>query len=99
VDLVEDRQGEDLSDPWDAPQELEGVRVVVPSLADYREFERADDQLEVVDEREIGGYAVSDADVLEVLSQPIAIGAVRDALARTLQVVLVMGHLDVSEER
>src|SRR5512145_2706360 len=98
VDFVEDRQGEDLVDPWDAPYELEGVRGMVPSLADYREFERADDQLEVVDERGIGGDAVSDSgDRVEQATERDPPTSLFDLAVGSLDLEVECG--DLAEER
>ena len=99
MDLVEDGEGEDLSDAGDRGEEGEGVGVVDARLAEDGELELADDHLVVIGEGEVGGDAVPHARVLEAFAEALAVRAVGDALAGRVDVVLVVGDLDVGEER
>ena len=99
VDLLEDSEGEDLSDAGDGGEEGEGVWVVDARLAEHRELELADDEFEVVGEGEVGGDGLADARVREVFAEAFPVGAIGDALAGRIDVLLVVGDLDMGEER
>ena len=58
-----------------------------------------DDHLVVIGEGEIGGDAVPHARVLEAFAEAFSVRAVGDPLAGWVDVVLVVGDLDVGEER
>jgi len=99
VDLVEDREAEDLADAGDRLKEPERVGVVASSLADEGSLETFDERLVMLAEEEIGFDGGLDRDVVEGLREPVAPGGGFETLALGLgDVVLVEGVLDVGEE-
>src|SRR4030042_930084 len=71
VDLVQDREGQDLPDARDGPEQLEAVRIVATRSTHDRQLQLADDRLVVLDELEGGSDALLHARVLEALSQAL----------------------------
>ena len=69
------------------------------SLTQDGELELADGHLVVVGEGEVGGDGLPDARVLEAFAEALTVRAVGDPLAGRVDVVLVVGDLDVGEER
>ena len=59
VDLVQDRQREDLADAGDGAQTVERIGVVALRVRHDRELEIGDQRVVAFDEREIGGTSVS----------------------------------------
>jgi hypothetical protein len=99
MDLVGDGEAKNPADAGQGRDEAKGVGVVDAGLAQDGQLELTDDDLVVIDEGQIGSDAVPHARVLETLAEPVADAAVRDPLAGAVEVVLVVGDLDVSEER
>jgi hypothetical protein len=65
VDLIEDGQREDRPDAGHRPQAVERIRVVALRLADERLLEVSDEDIVLVDEREVDLDTLADAGGLE----------------------------------
>jgi len=98
VDLVENRQGEDLSDAGDGTEPVEVVGVVNLDVLGEEAFEIADDLIEPVGEGEVDGDVLLDAAVGEGIGGAGAVRAVSELDGRGGEIVLMVSVLDVGDE-
>ena len=71
VDLVEDRQGEDLADAGQGPEMEETAGVVFLDRSDDVQLEFANEPVEDLDEGEVRLDALADAGIVELLGDPV----------------------------
>jgi hypothetical protein len=98
MDLVEEDEAEDLSHPWDTPEQVPAVDVVCFDLLDDVEFEVGKELVEEVEELEIDLAAFADGGIGEVIGESLPVRLVGDLLLELGEVVLAISVLDVGEE-
>ena len=98
VDLVEDRERQDLADPWDRAESMVGLRVVLLGPSFEMELEIADDLVVVLDQHEVDLHALAGIGLGEGLGYAFPVSLVGDLGRGFGEVVLVVGVLYVGEE-
>ncbi len=98
VNLIEDRQGQDLSDAGNRAESVVDLRVVLLGAPFEMELELPDDAVVVRDQQEVDLHALAGIGILERFSNALAVGLVRDLGGRDGKVVLVVGILDVRQK-
>jgi hypothetical protein len=98
VDFVEEDEAQDLSDSWDASQEVEGAGVVAFGLPDDVEFQLSEETVIEIEELEIHLDAFLDAGIGEVLGDSVAVCLVGQLFLELGEIVLAVGVLDVGEK-
>ncbi len=91
VDLVEDRQRQDLADAGNGAEPVKGLRVVLLGAANEMEFELGDDGVVELDQLEVDLEALARIGVGKPLGDAFSVGLVGDPPRRFLEVVLVVG--------
>src|SRR5262249_18102985 len=98
MNLVKNRQGQDLTDARNRTQQVEGVVILLFGLAGDEEFELVEQAVIEVDQRQVRRDAGLNGRIGEALGHPATIGSVSDLLADLRQVVLTVGVLDMNQQ-
>jgi len=98
VNFVQHGHGEDFPDAGDGAKPEEVLRVMDLRLLGEEELEVLDEQVVVTCELDIGGDALENGRVRELLGDALSIASIVDASLGGRKVVLVVGVLDVGEK-
>jgi hypothetical protein len=97
MNLVQDRQGQDLPNARDRAEPVKGIAVVALGVADDRQFEIIDEGIVLIDEHDVDLDALAHARIGEVLDDAVAIPGVRQAPTKLRQIVLGAGVLNLCQ--
>ena len=98
VNLVQDRQGENLPDARDRSQTVERIGIVAFGLSNNREFEVHDEGVVLVDERQVDIDTLSHTRIREMRAHAVAVGGIREAPLESREIVLGAGILNVRQK-
>ena len=98
VDLVEDRERQDLANARNRAKPVVGLGVVLLGPALEVKLQVTNDVVVLLDQREVDLHALAGVGLGEGLGNALAIGLVGDLRRGHGQVVLVVGVLDVGEQ-
>ena len=98
VDLVEDRQREDLADAGDRAQAVKGVGVVALRLPLDRAFEVVDEAVVRLDEGQVDCDALAHARIRELFRHAVAVGRIGEAPRERRPGVLGARVLDARQD-
>ena len=98
MNLIEDRQRQDVADTGDRSQPVKGVTVMPLGLPDDRQLEVGDEIVVAFEEREVHVNALTDTGISERLAHASAIRRIREALAEFGQLILGPRVLDLCQE-
>jgi hypothetical protein len=90
MDLVKDRERQDLPDARDRAEPVEGIGVVALGLAHDGELALREELVVALEQGDVDGDALLYGGVREVLYEPLPVGRVGDPLLESQQVVLVL---------
>jgi hypothetical protein len=96
--LVENGHGEDFSDAGNGAKPEEVLGVMDLGFSGEEELKIHDEQIVVTGELDVGGDALENGRVRELLGDALSVAPIVDASLRGRKVVLVVGVLNVSEE-
>lgn len=93
MNLIKNRQGQDLADAWDRAEQVEGVVILLFGLARDEELELVEQPVIEIDQGQVGSDTGLDGGIGEAFSHTGAVGSIGDLLADLGQVVLTVGVL------
>jgi len=98
MDLVENDQGQDLSNPGHRAQAMKSVDVMNLGRLGDVELNLGEQPVVVIDQREVHLHGLTHARFVKAFGHSFAVGLIGDLLADLREVILAVGILDVGEK-
>jgi len=98
VNLVQEQEGQDFTDPWDRAQAVEGLRIVCFGRLDEIDLQVGQQAVLMADQGQVHLDALLDGGIRKPFGYAVSVRRISRLLAELRQVVLAVGILDMGQE-